>query len=392
MASEQKPPSSRDNPRVILSIRHYYPDGGGAEVLAHRLAVHLVRQGLDLTVLTGRYGRTRRREKMDGVPIFRHFVGMYVPAVHEVCYLFSLARTLLARRDDYDVIHVFQTNLSACVALLIGKRLGKKIVMTCHNSGEQGDIATLSSLPGGGRLLRLVCENVDGATGVSKDVIHQMLAVGFSRNRTWYVPNGVPHALAGRTKRASMRRRLGMGKGQICAVFVGRLAAEKALGLLIDAWGDIIQRYPGAKLVLVGNGKRRELLVKQAREMGVGEAVAFAGKVDDVESYLFAADLFVLPSVTEGMSMALLEAMAAGLPIVASRVGGTVDVIVDKKNGLLFESGDKEGLIRCITALIGSKELRAELGRAARKDFSKRFSIEVTADRYLHVYEALANL
>jgi len=390
--SERKTLIVRDKPRVFLSIRHYYPDGGGAEVLAHRLAVHLVRQRLDLTVLTGRFGRTRRREKMDGVPVLRHFIGVYVPVVHEVCYLLSLARELFARRNDYDVIHVFQTNLSACVASLIGKRLGKRIVTTCHNAGEQGDISTLSSLPGGGRLLQLVCQKVDGATGVSKDVVHQMLAVGFSRKRTWYVPNGVPHPLPDRINRASIRSRFGLGKGEICAVFVGRLAVEKALDLLIDAWGEITQRYRRAKLVLVGDGKSRELLEKQARETGVGEAVAFVGKVDDVASYLFAADLFVLPSVTEGMSMALLEAMALGLPVVASRVGGTVDVIADRRNGLLFESGDKEGLIRCITSLIASKKLRTELGRAARKDFLERFSIEVTADHYLHVYRVLANL
>ncbi len=378
-------------PRVFLTIRHFPPDGGGAEVLAQRLATGLVRRGLPLTVLTGRYGKEPYQEEVNGVPVLRHFVGVYIPVVHEVCYLLSLARELLVRRNEYDVIHVFQTNLSACVASLIGKKLGKKIVTTCHNSGDQGDIAALSSLPGGRHLLHLVCENVDGATGVSKDVIHQMLAVGFSRKRTWYVPNGVPHPFRGRIKRDSLRSRLGLGKGEICALFVGRLAVEKALDLLIDAWGDITQRYHGARLVLVGDGKSRAGLEKRAREKGVEEAVVFAGKVDDVESYLRAADVFVLPSVTEGMSMALLEAMALGLPVVASRVGGTVDMILDGKNGLLFESGDKEGLIRCISALIASKKLRAELGRAARKDFAERFSIEVTVARYFHIYETLAN-
>jgi glycosyltransferase involved in cell wall biosynthesis len=89
------------------------------------------------------------------------------------------------------------------------------------------------------------------------------------------------------------------------------------------------------------------------------------------------------------MSLALLEAMAMGLPVVASRVSGTVDVIQDGENGLLFDQGDKEGLVRCLSSLIDSKRLREELGEKARKTVEKHFSLDKTVDSYLALYESL---
>ena len=378
--------SSMVLPRVILSIRHFYPDGGGAEVLARRLAVRLVQRGLPLTVLTGRYGRRPRVERIDGVLVRRHFIGLYVPVFHELCYLASFAWELVARRHEYDIVHVFQTQLSAYVASVICKRLGKKTVVTSHGAGRTGDMAVWSSIPGGRRLLRVVASHVDAATGVSRDVVAELHEAGFDRDRTWYLPNGVPVPTRCESNRSRLRAELGLSPNDFIATFIGRLSYEKAPQLLLSAWPRVVSRYPSSKLVFVGEGARRGTLEAEAKENGVSSSVLFTGRVNNVPDYLNAADTFVLPSLTEGMSVALLEAMAARLPVVASRVSGTIDIIRDGENGLLFESGDKEGLIRCLWALMASRALGEGLGEKARETVERRFSLDRMLDRYVALY------
>ena len=376
-------------PRVILAIRHFYPDGGGAEVLARRLAVRLVQRGLPLTVLTGRYGGRPRVERIDGVLVRRHFIGLYLPVLHEICYLTSLAWELVARRHEYDIVHVFQTHLSAYVAVAIAKRIGKKVITTSHGGREYSDIAWWSSLPGGGRLLKSICVNVDAATGVSNDAITELFEVGFDARRTWYLPNGVPILPSVAIDRSALRAGLGLVPETFIAVFVGRLTAQKAPELLLDTWSYVARKYPTSKLVFVGDGDRRVMLEAKTSRAGLTDSVIFTGQVDNVDDYLRAADIFVLPSAAEGMSLALLEAMAVGLPVVASQVSGTVDAIRHGENGLLFESGDMEGFVNCIISLIESPTRRAYLGRSARKTIEKKFGIDTTVDRYVMLYKSL---
>jgi glycosyltransferase involved in cell wall biosynthesis len=377
-------------PRVVLSIRHYYPDGGGAEVLAHRLSVELVKRGLPLEVLTGRYGRRPDVEIMDGVPVRRHFIGVYVPVLHEICYLLSFAWQLVVRRHKYDIVHVFQTHLSAFVACLIAGGLGKKVITTSHGAGASGDMAVWTTVPYGRQMLKTVCRKVDAATGVSREVMDELVAAGFDPETTRYVPNGVPLPVKAEEQRTRWRTKMRLSAATKVVVFVGRLAAEKAPGLLLEAWQTVSDRCATSRLFFVGDGPQRADLEKRAEQLRVEGTVLFTGWVDNVPDYLGAADLFVLPSMTEGMSVALLEAMAVGLPVVASRVSGTIDVIQDNKNGLLFDSGDDQGLIRCLTSLMASKELRAELGREARRTVERHFSLDAFADRYLELYRSLA--
>lgn len=382
--------SNGKSPRVILSIRHYYPDGGGAEVLAHRLAVEFVKRGLPLEVFTGRYGRRPDMEIMDGVSVRRHFIGAYVPVIHEICYLASFAWQLIVRRHEYDIVHVFQTHLSAFVASLIAMRLGKKVVTTSHGARESGDMAVWAGLPMGKRLLGTVRSRADKATAVSLDVMDELRQAGFHPERIQYIPNGVSVKSTGEGDKPACRSKLGLPQKAFVAVFVGRLTAEKAPELLVDAW----ERIGGGesapcRLVLIGEGEKRSVLTSRIREAGLEEAVMLTGKVDNVEDYLRAADAFILPSVTEGMSMALLEAMSVGLPVVASRVSGTVDIIRDGENGLLFDSGDEEGLSRCLGALIDSRKLREKLGHNARKTVEEHFSLDNTVKSYLSLYQSI---
>ena len=380
-------------PRVILSIRHYYPDGGGAEVLAHRLAAALINRGFLLEVLTGRYGRGRGVEIVEGVPVRRHFVGVYVPVLHEICYLVSLAWQLIIRRHAYDIVHVFQTHLSAFVAAVTAKRFGKKVVVTSHGAGQSGDMAVWARLPMGKRLLETICSRADAATAVSRDVMEELHQAGFSPTQVRYIPNGVSAKPGEQGDKAALRSMLGLPQKAFVTVFVGRLTAEKAPELLLDAWSRMDGINDGTcvlrRLVLIGEGEKRTVLTGRIREAGLEGAVTLTGHVDNVEDYLRAADAFVLPSVTEGMSLALLEAMSAGLPVVASGVSGTVDIVRDGENGLLFDRGDTDGLVRCLNALVASGTLRRELGERARETVKRHFSLDNTVESYLSLYQSI---
>ncbi|NVM22897.1 MAG: glycosyltransferase family 4 protein, partial [Desulfobacterales bacterium] len=292
-------------------------------------------------------------------------------------------------RHEYDIVHVFQTHLSAYLAVVVAKRLGKKVLTTSHCAGETGDMAVWLSIPGGKRLLRHVSSNVDAATGVSNDVTAELHEAGFDRKRTWYLPNGVPVPPLVAGDRSALRAGLGLPSDAVIAVFVGRLTAQKAPELLLDAWTAVLRKYPAGKLIFVGDGEKRAMLEAGTRQAGLADSIAFTGQVDNVGDYLAAADIFVLPSTTEGMSIALLEAMAVELPVVASMVSGTVDVIKHGENGLLFEPGHTAELTDCLVSLIESSKRRAELGSQARKTVEKHFSIDTTVDRYVALYKSL---
>jgi glycosyltransferase involved in cell wall biosynthesis len=387
--SERKTLIVRDKPRVFLSIRHYYPDGGGAEVLAHRLAVALKQWGLPVTVLTGRYGGGPRTEIVDGIKVQRHFIGTYVPVFHELCYLMSLAWELVARRHEYDIVHVFQTHLSAYVGSLIAMRLGKKLVTTSHGAGAGGDMAVWKAFSGGRKLLKTVCTNVDAATCVSRGVMDELRSAGFEEKNIWYIPNGVPLSPSFANHRQNLRELLGLPSKAFVAVFVGRLSVEKAPGFLLSTWPAIQKKRPDSILLFVGDGPERVVLEERVRQKGLEGSVQFSGRVDNVNDFLGAADVYVLPSTTEGMSLALLEAMAGGLAVVATRVGGTVDVIKDGENGLLFDVGDREGFVQCLAKLMDLKELRGELGKKARKTVEQYFNLNDMANTYLRLYGSL---
>jgi len=376
-------------PRVILAIRHYYPDGGGAEVSAHRLAWGLGQRGVHVEVLTGRYRGRPWHEVVDGVSVRRLYVAGHIPILHELCFLASFAWQLVRRQHHYDVIHVFQTQLAAFVAVLVAKRLGKRVVTSSRGGGKTGDVAMWSHIPGGKCMLGFVGQHADAATGVSTDVVAELQRAGFDPARTWFVPNGVAVSLADEGGKSRCRNLLGLPRDCFIAVFVGRLSHEKGLDVVLDAWQVVVASHPASKLVLVGDGPDRGLLKAKSLAAGLAQSVVFSGKVKTVESYLCAADIFVLPSFTEGMSNALLEAMAVALPVIASRVSGTVDVVQHEENGLLFEVGNVEELAERIISLIESPGQRTRLGAKGRTTIERHFSMDAMVDRYVSLYQSV---
>ena len=187
--------------------------------------------------------------------------------------------------------------------------------------------------------------------------------------------------------RNAERKRWGVGPDDVVIGSVGRLAPVKNHALLLRA---VASAGLPAHVVLVGEGPEREALRALAETLGIADRVRLLGHSDDVRRQLAGFDVFALPSRNEGMSNTLLEAMAAGLPVVASDVGGNPEIVRDESEGLCFPSCDESALAYRLRRLCADAELRARLGRAARDRVAAAFSIDAMVERYETLYERVA--
>ncbi len=200
------------------------------------------------------------------------------------------------------------------------------------------------------------------------------------------IPNGVDtrEFRPGGDPRAA-RAALGVPQDGFHVGCVARLAAVKDHGTLLAAFERVLRAIPGAHLTLIGDGPERAALTDRARALGIAGAVTFAGAHPDVAPLLAAFDAFALSSVSEGNSLTLMEAAAAGLPIVATRVGGNAEIVEDGVTGLLVPPRDPARFAEALLALAGRAD-RAALGAAGRARVDQRFGLETMARRYHELY------
>lgn len=210
--------------------------------------------------------------------------------------------------------------------------------------------------------------------------------LGLSPHRLRIIPNGV--ALLPPTtpaRRAAARERLGVPHGYLVAT-VGRLAPEKNFPLLLDAFASAFASDADAALVFIGDGSERESLQARATERGIAHRVFFLGWRRDVADLLPGLDAFALSSFSEGLPMAMLEAMSAGVPVVSTAVGDIPNVIVDGEHGLLVASEDGPGMAAALGALRRDPARAAELGAAGQRTVVATYSREGMIDAYCRAY------
>lgn len=192
------------------------------------------------------------------------------------------------------------------------------------------------------------------------------------------------------TLREATRKKLGFDLETLCIGTLGSLRPVKNQALLLAASARILAGHPNRHLVFAGEGPLKKDLAAQAEKLQIASQVHFLGARNDVPALLNAFDLFVLPSLMEGMPNSVLEAMSCGVPVVASAVGGTQEIITSDENGILFPSKDQEALTAALSDLIKNKEKRAALGQAGRQRILARFSLERMIGEYHDLYQWLA--
>jgi 1,4-alpha-glucan branching enzyme len=186
-----------------------------------------------------------------------------------------------------------------------------------------------------------------------------------------------------------MRGELGLCDTDFVTLYLGNLTERKRVEDLIWATARLRQLHPDVKLVVAGDGELRQTLETLARRERLSGTVIFMGRVPDkaLPSLYALADVFVLPSREEGLGVVLLEAMASGKPVVASRTSGILSVIDDQRTGLLFEPGNIDDLVAKVRLLVQNRDLRSMLGQTARMEAVGRFAEQAQVQKLLGVYE-----
>ena len=242
------------------------------------------------------------------------------------------------------------------------------------------------------RLANQVMGRLPGAFyAVSEDLRRHMLAEGFPAHRVRVIYNGIePGAAPTPADRLDARRRLAIVDDAFVVGACGRLDRVKDLATLLNAFAVVRSRVPHAMLVIVGGGAERMPLEQQVVSLGLQGAVRFTGHRDDVRRLLPAFDVFVNSSISEGVSLTILEGMASSLPVVATRVGGTPEVVEDGVTGLLVPARSPDALAQAIGELANDPARTVAMGAAGRTRVEGTFNIDRMVDQYAGVYDALA--
>jgi glycosyltransferase involved in cell wall biosynthesis len=240
-------------------------------------------------------------------------------------------------------------------------------------------------------LYRLAARKVSGFIAVSEEVRLSILnQVGAIDGKIFTISNGVDTSEFERPgNKQALCKELGLEQDAHLAVLVGRLHEQKGHRYLIEAVPTIIDRFPKTHFLLIGEGELRASLEKQVDELGLKPHVIFMGIRHDVPDILAAVDLFLLPSLWEGLSIALLEAMAAAKPIVASAVSGTNQVMISGETGLLVPPGSSQALAEAILQVLADPVRARRMGSAARQHVIKNFSAQKQAKEHLNLYRRL---
>ena len=278
----------------------------------------------------------------------------------------------IIKQRSFDLVHS-NGYLADILTIPIAKVLGVPCISTCH-----GFISTNKRLALYGTINRFMLRHSSKIIAVSETIKADLVRSGVTESRIKVIPNSIrphDHRFFEQNRKAK-RSMLNISEDEFVIGYVGRLSNEKGLRYLIQAISMLNQSDMPLKVLVIGEGpERKELEVLSAKEK-VEQKIIFAGFQNNTESWFPAMDLFVLPSLTEGTPMALLEALACGIPVVASAVGGVPQVIDSGNNGLLVSPGRPEEIKEAVINLYKNNELRTGLSKAAQHIIKSKYNVE----------------
>lgn len=373
----------------MLSAR-FFPHMGGSEMQALYLSKKLIEKGHKVFVCTQRYKKDLKSfEVIENVPVYRLF-DSGVPVISSFVFMLSSFCFLLKHREVFDVIHVHLASSPALTALLFGRMFRKKVLIKFAGARATGDIETSKKKILGRLKLFILKKYAPGFICPSGEVRDEMLRQGFWQEKINLIPNGVDierFSPALPEEKLKLKKELLPDANSFYVIYTGRLEEGKGLECLLDAWDTVASANKNAILVVVGEGRLKQKLVKVCKEKKIEKEVLFIGRVNNVEKYLKACDLFVLPSFGEGLSNALLEAMSCGLLVLASDIGGNREAVISGHNGFLFTSGDANQLAEKINLIIKRYKEFSEISKNARATVEKNYSFEIITSKYEELYK-----
>ena len=309
-----------------------------------------------------------------------------------VSFGINLLLKLIKHRDEYDIVHFHGASLPLILNVLPLKLLRKKIVAKvagARNGIEAGSFR--GKYCGIGNLFIRILNNVDVFVVISDEIFDGLIDDGFSKDKLFRTSNFInadlfsPGSNDVRVKKVALK----VNPGKHVIIFSGRLVPQKRADILLRAIALIEKNRDDFIVLILGQGSLYEELLRLATELDLGNRVEFRGFVANIVDYLHIASMYVLTSDHEGMSNALLEAMACKLPVISTRVGAVTDIIMNGKNGLVVETGDPLSVKNAIMSLLDEPELRERLADGAYTTIKGRFGIDVVAKKYIGLYESI---
>jgi len=292
--------------------------------------------------------------------------------------LVNQLRRLLVR-ERFDVVHTHHWG-TLCEGWSAARLAGVPHIV----HGEHG---TMESRPRNLKVQRFVWGRVDRVLSVSERLADRMARdVNFPRERIQTIRNGLDLAQWGAGDRVKTRAALGAAPDDVLVLAVGRLVPVKNHALLISAFAQARKTGARCRLLIAGDGPLSKELETCVRSLGMGSDVTLLGERRDIPDLLAACDVFVLSSDSEGMSNTIIEAMAAGRPVVATNVGGNPELVVDGETGLLVDRGNGDAMAAALVALASDAGLRERTGAAGRERACREFGVSRMLQEYERLY------
>lgn len=354
----------------------------GTERYILDLAVHLPLYGVEVKIACPVPSPLAARAAREGVPL------VPIPKRGLVDWRAAGILRRLLHQGEAEVIHAHNGRTALATALAARSSGRGRFLVSQHflfpdHVGRSGPKARLF------RWAHLwVSQQIDHYIAISGAVRKEMLFRGDAPDRKiTVIPNGVrvPDSRSLRPA-AQVRAELGLSGSMPLIACVARLELEKNVISLVEAMATIVRTYPGARCVVAGEGFRRPALENRIRELGLQEAVRLLGFREDALSVVNAADLFVLPSLAEPSGLAILEAMALGKAVVATRAGGPTEIVAEGETGLLVPPANPSSLAGALRRLLRDPDLRKAMGEMGAQRFHERFTADHMAQGTLEVY------
>jgi glycosyltransferase involved in cell wall biosynthesis len=367
-----------------MVLQSYPPVLGGAQRQVRQLAPLLAERGIGVHVITRRVPGTPRHAEEPGATVERLYVPGHGPSASAM-FVAGATHRLLRLRPD--VIHAFDLLSPSLAALLASSVSGAPVVAKVLSTGSGGDLDRLGHKWFGPTRARVIARRFAAWHAVSAEVEAELCELGVDPARFARIANGVDcrhHRPPDGASRLAARRRLGIGPEEFVTLYCGRFAPVKRLDLLVAA----MHHAPGI-LVLAGDGAEAPRLREAAADSRVAGRIRFLPTVEDPAELYRVADVYASSSGTEGMSNAVLEAMASGLPVVANRASGMGELLHGGV-GLLVEAERPDELGAALRRLAVDRALRRRLGGAARAAVVERHTLAAVADQLAALYRRLA--